>query len=340
MGKRQLCRLFSFSLFLAAFIVLFADCSSKRETNEQESATSIGYSPISSSLEDELNLHSVSTGVWLVTKDPLDAEKPLPVPLEIIHSPSISSQVKKGLRPDGKLMYRHPDSIPNGYPSDAIEHAIDIFPAKIPKNEGLSKGHVNLYGHFIEPPYKFQVVVLDKDNVGLLLNDVDLALESPARSSKRYKREKPHKRSKSKDKRSDFTLSELEFAKKHKNNIKEIANDLYCKHGIEGSYKKIKEILVRDQYVDNSSISLAGDSILNYRLILEQKNPQKVYEVSFPINICVGKASLSPPPKPDFITKLKYEIHRANRLSYVLESNSNIIWFGSIQMVYLIDLRL
>jgi hypothetical protein len=132
-----------------------------------------------------LGLKQVRPRVWLARESwELGKKIDLPVPIEIITDPVVVERVSKGLRPDGEKMYSYPDEMPEGYPPEWIEYAIDIYPQKIPESEGIKTGRLVLYGHFVEPPYKIQIAIGDVADKGsglpvkgkVLVNGIDLEL--------------------------------------------------------------------------------------------------------------------------------------------------------------------
>jgi hypothetical protein len=138
-----------------------------------------------------LKLQPARPGVWLATEHLGEyyKGKKLQEPIEVICGSLIAERVKKGLRPDGELMYRYSDRMPDGYPDEWLKYTIDIFPEKINETEGIKTGHLILHGHIIEPPYKFQVIVVSEDEVRILVNGVDIDMPNKGQA-KRHERDR------------------------------------------------------------------------------------------------------------------------------------------------------
>ena len=146
--------------------------NASRNTKKSESKSEV---EIVREIADRLRLRQLREGVYIIEHE-FRRGKKLAAPIELIGDPVIADRVRKGLRPDGKPMYTYPKKLPKGYPSEWLVHAIDIYPMKVNTSEGSSIGYPVLHGHLLDPPYKFQVVVLGEEDVRILINGIDTKL--------------------------------------------------------------------------------------------------------------------------------------------------------------------
>jgi len=208
-----------------------------------------------------LNLDPIKPGLWIARTEPRDPKKELPFPIEIITDPLIADRIKNGQRPDGKKMYSIPSGLPEFIPEKYKKHALDIYPMKISEQEGIKSGNINIYGHFIDPPYKFQIVVVDND-ARVLLNGIDTKIFNLIKKAEKTTNQKKkssqanesNQGNESNIRRLGMPLGFVKLAEKHVKKARRYVDTCSCKHGDDVCMKNLMTYLEKDQRVANIAV--------------------------------------------------------------------------------------
>jgi hypothetical protein len=341
------------SLLVVVFVILIpvvGGCNSGPEPGDQNSYSQVfssvsftGSEEVSAAIDElvrESKIAYLRPGVWVVNKI-IDGSRTetLPVPIEIIVDPVVAARVKNALRPDGGLMYSYPESLPEGYSKELFEYSIDIYSEKIPAGQGVEGGKLILYGHFVNPPYKYQVVVVGPDDVRTLVNGIDTKLPRPKQGREENKRKAKRISIHSNAKR----LSEVEYKRipypphiVEGHHAKLIGEILYPVVGAKNAAEVLQQTLKAQPYIFGVEIKKLSDE--QYCIHFESKidrskpmpdidHPYKKYDIKNyePHIVCIGKS-----PLPTLSTKQRIEdaIRSAGTRQNSLAMNHFDIDFG------------